>query len=184
MDMISVSNSDKHTFEQINNDDENAFKFLFEKYYIPLCRYVYTFTKDNEESEEITQEVFINIWNNRKKISITTSVSSYLYSSVRNHAINSLKKNSRYNTQSLENITELEIANEEPELDEFQFIQMEKKCSEALESLPDRCREVFLLSRIDNLKYKEIAEQLNISIKTVESQMSIAIKKLKDVVQP
>ena len=182
--MIFINNNDESIFHQVKNNNEKAFEVLFKKYYAPLCKYVYTYLKDKDESENITQEVFITIWNNKEQIAINTSVSSYLYRSVRNHAINFLKKSTRYSVESIENMPGFEIANEESEIDEDTFFEMEKKISEAIDSLPDRCREVFKLSRVDGLKYKEIAEQLDISIKTVETQMSIALKRMRDILSP
>ena len=179
MKVFFINNNDETIFKRIKDNDEKAFEWLFKKYYAPLCRYVYTHVKDQDDSENITQEVLIHIWNNRRNVTIHTSVSSYLYRSVKNHAINFLKKNSKHVMESIENMPGFEIANEAPEIDENEFSEIEKKISEAFDLLPEKCKRIFLMSRIDNLKYREIAEQLNISIKTVETQMSIALKKLK-----
>jgi RNA polymerase sigma-70 factor, ECF subfamily len=180
MGNIVIPVNDEHVFEQIKQNNEQAFSCLFEKFYSPLCKYIYTYTKDEVESENLVQEVFINIWNKRDKVNIKTSVSSYLYRSVKNSAINFLTKNARNRTESLEDIGELEIGNEDSEIDENEFLEMEKKFSEALASLPTKCKNIFIMSRVENLKYREIAKKLDISIKTVETQMSIAIKKLKE----
>jgi RNA polymerase sigma-70 factor (ECF subfamily) len=178
--MISIKTSDRDTFEEIKKDNEHALASLFEKHYVPLCRYAYTYLKDEAESENLIQEVFINIWNKRSEINIRTSVSSYLYRSAKNSAINFLTKNSRHQTESIDNLKGLEISNEDSEIDENEFSEMERKLSEALKSLPDKCKKIFIMSRVESLKYREIAEQLNISIKTVETQMSVAIKKIKE----
>src|SRR5690349_21785078 len=143
MKMIFIKNSDKGIFEEIKKNNEKAFASLFEKYYAPLCRYIYTYLKDEVESENLIQEVFINIWNKRAEITIKTSASSYLYHSAKNSAINFLSKNLRNATQSLDNIRSLEIADENPEIDENEFTEIEKKFSEALETLPDKCRKIF-----------------------------------------
>jgi len=179
MKMIFIKNSDEGIFEEIKKNNEKAFASLFEKYYAPLCRYIYTYLKDETESENLIQEVFITIWNKREEINIRTSVSSYLYRSAKNSALNFLAKNSRNRTEPLDTPELLEIANENPETDEAWFSEMEKRFAEAVESLPDKCREIFILSRVENLKYKDIAQQLDISVKTVEAQISIALKKMR-----
>jgi RNA polymerase sigma-70 factor (ECF subfamily) len=179
MNVAFVNTTDEHLFNKIKEDDEKAFDLLFRKYYTQLCRFAFTYLKDKDQSEEMVQEVFITIWNNRKKITINTSLSSYLYRAVKNHSLNYIKKNSRQQFVKIENISEPDII-EDVVTDEKKFAELEKKYKEALEFLPAKCKEIFLMSRNHHLKYKEIAEKLDISIKTVEAQMSIAFKKLRE----
>jgi RNA polymerase sigma-70 factor (ECF subfamily) len=175
---------DNELFLKIQANDEKAFEQLFKKYYTPLCRYAYTLLQDRIASEEVVQEVFFRIWLTRNKIQIRNTVAAYLLRAVKNQSLNQLAKKARSGTVSLETLPLADISydpyeeEDQPDTDELQ-----QKLVTALESLPVQCRKIFELSRFEKKKYKEIAKELNISVKTVEAQMGIAFKKLRSFVK-
>ena len=161
-------------FTEIRNGNEEAFNKVFDLYYSRLCFFSDQILHDFDLSRSIVQQVFVDLWIKRDRL-LVTSLQAYLYHSTRNASLDVLKHKkveSRY-LSSLgpnESIVEADLM-EEAELAE--------RINEAIQNLPEKCREVFLLCRFEGLKYAEIADQLNISVKTVEMQISIALKKLR-----
>ena len=154
-------------------DGEKAFDALFREWYAPLVRYAFTFTDgDQDEAEELVQETFAKFWAQRESFDFHHSVKAYLYRMVHNLALNRLraqKTQARYIThQSRQMAQEYEAPKDDPEL--------QHRFREVLKALPAQCRSVFELSRFEELKYREIAEQLGISIKTVETHMGKALR--------
>jgi RNA polymerase sigma-70 factor (ECF subfamily) len=160
-------------FKLIQQDKEEGLRFLFDKYYTVLCRYVYTIIENEAAVEDIVQGVFIYLWENRNKIEITTSVKTYLYTSARNKSYNYIRDNKRFVPLSPDiDISVYEELSVETE-------DIHRLIRKAIESLPEKCKEIFQLSRDEGLSCKEIASRKGISTKTVESQIHIAIKKLR-----
>ncbi len=177
MSYIYIPNFNSFKLENtsINNLNIKNFEFIFKKHYKELCYFALKFTKNEEEAEEVVQDVFYKIWEKRKFINIKISVKSYLYMSVRNKCIQNINHNKLiklYESQIQEN------ENNECELPDDFIIYNEsiKIFNEALNTLPENCVEIFKMSRFEGLKYKEIAERLAISIKTVEANISKALK--------
>jgi RNA polymerase sigma-70 factor (ECF subfamily) len=152
------------------------FKKLYGAHYANLCYFGTRYIKDMEAIEDIVHDVFVKLWEKRKSIDADKSVKSYLYQSVNNRCLNHIRDHKKFDKDfDQQNIIEDSI-------DESLQIENEELGSEilkAIETLPDRCKEVFKLSRMEELKYKEIAERMGISIKTVEVQMSKALKILR-----
>ncbi|MFA9389347.1 MAG: RNA polymerase sigma-70 factor [Prolixibacteraceae bacterium] len=169
--------NDKNLFIQINRGSKQSFELLFRTYYAPLILFARNYIADADECEEIVQGFFLKLWEDRSKITITTSVKSYLFSSVRNRCLNHIKHlkiKQGYQNQVLKSpADELHASNHfiEPDL--------MLKINQCIDDLPPRRKEIFILSREHGLKYREIADQLNISIKTVETQMGQALKDLR-----
>jgi RNA polymerase sigma-70 factor, ECF subfamily len=178
-----MAEKDKILFSQVKQGDRKAFDLLFREYYIQLCRFAYSYMHSQNHSEEVVQNVFIKLWENRQKTNISTSFISYLYTAVKNQALNDLKKD--YVRKHYES----EYVNGQDDYDQIEFSdsgnsKIKIALKNATEMLPPKCREIFELSRADGLTYDEIADYLNISEKTVENQMGIAFKKLREILMP
>lgn len=170
---------EQQQLEALTAGDITAFEMIFRTYYQPLCSYAYTFLQDKEEAEEIVQSTFMSVWEKHNTISIRTSVKSYLYAMVRNACLNVLKHEKIKQRHAIEEIA-LSPQSHDSVSNTVASIELETKIQEAMEKLPEQCRLVFKLSRFEELKYSEIAEQLNISVKTVENHMGKALKIMRE----
>ncbi len=169
---------EKTLFEAIKRNDEKAFEKLFHQYYGHLCLYASHMLLDEVSAEEIVQDFFVKLWEKRKHLTIETSVKSYLYRSVRNLCLNLIQHN-KTKLQHAKSVISDAAQNPDHE-DQFYEIDLAQKIQESILSLPEKRQKIFRLSREDGLKYREIAEKLNLSIKTVETQMGLAIKTLRE----
>ncbi|MCT4614807.1 MAG: RNA polymerase sigma-70 factor [Marinifilaceae bacterium] len=175
---------DEYTLiKHLKKGNNSAYEYIFDLYYDHLCNYARKLISDNDLSEDIVHNTFCNIWIKRKKIDINSSLKSYLFNSVYNSAIShirSKKVEAKYvedkyfqfieNDMILTPDKEIEIVN--TELIQFMY--------SAIEQLPRKCREIFKMSRFSGMKNKEIAQELDISINTVQTQMGIALSKLRE----
>jgi RNA polymerase sigma-70 factor (ECF subfamily) len=178
-----MTTDDYQLFLLVKQNDKAAFDNIFKKYYIQLCRFAYRFLFSQQLAEEIVQDVFVRLWQQKDQINISNSLLAYLYTSVRNQSLNEIKKNrihSYHIAESYKNQSLTDEINQENNDSEH----LKKALDEACRSLPPKCREVFELSRKDGLTYEEIAEYLAISKKTVENQMGIAFHKLRQKLKP
>ncbi len=158
------------------NDPRKGLEKLFDKYYDYLSGQVYFILKDVDESEDTIQELFMELWNNHEHLNnINTSLKSYLRRAAANRALNKIKK--RRHFSDVDSDLELERSVIQPNISELS--ELETIISKSIEELPPRCKEVFILSRENELTYKEISNELNISIKTVENQIGKALKILR-----
>ncbi len=157
--------------------DKNSFDTIFKGHYTSLCHFAYRYVNDNDTSQEIVQEVFIALWQKRETISSEKPVKSYLFTAVKNHCLNYIRDHKKFRSYQLDVEIELEIPVEE--MDVFSEPETQTRINQALDKLPPKCRQVFELSRFEEMKYKEIAGKLGISVKTVEVQMSKALKILR-----
>ncbi len=169
----SVHTRDKFLFSLLSKGDRNAFNILFEYYYSGLTVYANQFINDLKESEGIVQDIFLKIWEEKERIHITSSVRDYLFKSVKNKSLDILK-----HRKVIEKYvqTEIESSSISENYDLFVEHELRDLINETVEKLPSECRKVFVLSRIQGLKYKAIAKELGISEKTVENQISKALK--------
>ncbi|SHJ55241.1 RNA polymerase sigma-70 factor, ECF subfamily [Tangfeifania diversioriginum] len=171
-----TENLNQHIFKRLQNGDEKAFSELFDQYYSALCLFANKYLCDMDLSRSLVQQVFIDLWTKREKITVTSSVKSYLYTTVKNRCIDVFRK-----TKATTEISEsVENLNQIPFRDLIEEAELNDRINASINQLPEKCREIFLLCRFEGLKYSEIAEKLGISIKTVEMQMGIALKKLRD----
>lgn len=176
--MEKRSNSEEiFLFQEMKEGKEYAFDFFFNYYYAGLCVYGQkSFSIQMEDVRNLVQDVFLKFWNERTTIQIQSSVRAYLFVSVKNKCLDYLKQNRRApETFDISKIQD--IPNEAFET--YVLSELELMLSKSLDKLPDRCREVFELSRLSGHKNKEIAEKLNITEKTVENQMTKALRILK-----
>ena len=159
--------------------DERSFEELFRLYFTPLTYLAKKYMNDIETAKEIVHDVFINLWEKRDTIDLNKPVKSYLFTSLNNKCINYIRDNKKFN----HNIIELDDFNNDSNWessDKLVECELEDKINTTINSLPEKCRQIFIMNRFDNLKYKEIANKLGISIKTVEAQMSKALKVLRE----
>lgn len=165
-------------FQKIKNGDQASFEQLFKAYYAPLCLFSNRYLDDREACEEIVQGFFLIFWEKRKEIEINSSVRNYLFGSVRNRCLNHLKH------KKIEQHYQQMVKNQEFREDDysacFPEVGLAERIEAAIAELPDRRREIFLLNREKGLKYREIADMLGLSVKTVETQMGHALKTLRD----
>lgn len=175
--------NDNDLFLRIQHSDKQAFDLLFRKYYIPMCRFALKLNGSESAAEEAVQEVFIYLWEQRQHISVSKSIISYLFQSIRNKVYEQYRKEQtrkRYEEEYVSNDLEQEDMTEK-QLDDYEISCL---VWNAVDQLPEKCREIFQLSRDEGLTYNEIAEHLKVSPKTVENQMGIAFKKLREILQP
>lgn len=163
---------------QINTSSELVFEKVFKKYFKALQNYAFTILNDLDVAEEIVQNVFLKIWEKKEKLPIDATVSGYLYKSVYHESLNWLRhekvkfSHQQHTLYSMQN--ETDNASER-----IRTKQLEEHLQKALNELPEKCRTIFQMSRFDELRYREIAEELGISIKTVESQMGKALSLMR-----
>jgi len=159
----------------LRKGDETAFEMIFKSYYQPLCHYAYTFLLDRDEAEEIVQAIFLNVWEKKAGLAIETSLKAYLYRAIRNGCLNAIK-HQKVKKKHAEEYIAVSNASHEPVSESVISSELDQKIGDALMALPEQCRLIFKMSRFEELKYAEIAGQLNISIKTVENQIGKALK--------
>jgi RNA polymerase sigma-70 factor (ECF subfamily) len=175
----------KELTTHLSKGDPEAFRYLFSEYYAALCIYASRFTKDKSSAEEIVHETFVKLWEHKEHIGITESISGYLYKSVQNNALNYLKKlqiNNKYTESYFQKLKEAEeffTISQETGQSVLLAKELEEKILEAIEELPQQCKEIFKLSRFNGLKNQEIASKKQITLNTVQTQISIALEKLR-----
>ncbi|MEJ2880780.1 RNA polymerase sigma-70 factor [Pedobacter sp. GR22-6] len=160
------------------NYDDQAFEQLFKAHYRGLHAYANTILRDDDLAEEMVQGMFLKFWEKRELLNIQSSIKAYLYRSVYNDSMNYLKHQkikTKYQDFTLHSMD----TSHEPASAKVELSQLEMKLKEALNELPEHCRTIFQMSRFEELKYREIAAQLGLSIKTVENQMGKALRILR-----
>jgi RNA polymerase sigma-70 factor (ECF subfamily) len=158
--------------------DHKAYEKLFKEFYAALCRYAYSILRDADEAEDMVQRTFCKLWDMREELEIHTSIKSYLYKAVHNDCLNKIKQHSMHSEHHLHYAYEKETQANSTE-NTVLTNELERRIAEVEECLPTRCREIFQLSRRQQLSYAEIAKQLNISTNTVETQIVKALKLLR-----
>ena len=164
--------------KKISKGDIAAFEMLFHRFYPGMCSYSESLVKKPEIAEEIVQDVFFNIWKNKSELKINVSWQSYLYRSVFNNSMMYLRK-AKYEMSIEERWAAGNLMSDEQASDELEAKELNAAIIFTLQSLPPRTREIFNLNRFEGLKYKEIADKLSISVKTVEANMGKALKALR-----
>jgi RNA polymerase sigma-70 factor, ECF subfamily len=169
---------DRNLFVLIKQGDKKSFETLFRAYYAPLCQFSHKYLKDPDDCEEVVQGFFLKLWDKKEELDINQSIKNYLFSSVRNRCLNFIKH------EKIKQEYQAEIMKKpEGQIDPTNFIMevnLIERIDQCISDLPERRREIFILSREQGLKYREIADQLGISIKTVETQMGQALKELRE----
>lgn len=169
---------DKKIIRRIRNGDIKEFETLFRSSYNPLVAYARTILKDTDTSEEIVQELFYVLWRDRKKISINSSVNAYIFRSVYNRCMHYIDHKKVMGKHENEVKKSLQGNYQDPE-DEIHYKELHEKVAGIIERLPGRCAKIFCMSRFEGLKYAEIAKEMSISVKTVEANMSRALREFR-----
>jgi len=173
-----LKNRDVHIIKGIRAGRESAFEILFKDYYRPLSVYALKYVSDLELAKEIVQSFFVHLYEKRKSVIISTSLESYLYQSVRNRCLNHItqKKTQKQHLDQFHMNQETSETIEE----NIQATELEHAIFKIIASLPPQCQRIFNLSRVKGLSNSEIAVQLDISKRTVETQVSNALKALRN----
>tara|TARA_B100001250_G_C19635468_1_gene715744 strand:+ start:403 stop:960 length:558 start_codon:yes stop_codon:yes gene_type:complete len=155
--------------------DEKEFEAFFNLHYPVMVGFAMNYLKDKDQAEELVQDVFTNVWIKAETITISNSAKSYLFTATRNACLNFLKHQK----------IEMAYANqyESPlsqSANELEYDELVGRLEKALDKIPEKCREIFELNRFEGKRYKEIAEELNLSLKTIENQMGKALKILRN----
>lgn len=162
--------------EGIKQGNEQAFEQVFRTFYAPLCGYATKLLGTTDDAEEVVQAVFFKLWERRAELQIETSFKAYIYRAVHNACLNQLK-HKKVKQQHAVHVKATMV--EGIDVDPIEQKELEQEIGKAIDQLPEKCREVFELNRFEGLKYKEVAQLLNISEKTVENQMGKALKLLR-----
>lgn len=174
-----MDNEEQHIITEIRSGNQLTFEKLFREYFKRLTLYAFKFVHNEEIAKDIVQEFFIRLYESKEKMNIKSSLKHYLFQSVRNHCLNYIKQKGIHEKYRTDTLYSGEISEADP-YDKIAENELEIKIAEIVSHLPDQCQKIFLLSRQDGMKNKEIAEQLNISVRTVETQISKALKVLRE----
>lgn len=161
--------------------DKTSYKHLFETYYASLCNLSYRIVGDIDKAEDIVQDVFVKIWNDKDNLDDSNNIKSYIFTMAKNRSLEVLRREG-IASKMLQNIIPInpdeDIIIDEAEAEKYQLID---QLYVSIRQLPPKCGEVFTLSKVNGLSYIQIADQLNISIKTVENHMGKAFKLLREM---
>lgn len=158
----------------IKAGDELAFKYLFERYFVPLCRFIRLYIPESKAAEDIVLDIFTHLWENRETWEIRISIRAYLFQSARNRALNSLRDHARFVPTG--DFSSLESSETD---DRLEMEELQQLIEEAISSLPPTCCDIFRQSRMQYLSNKEIAARLQITVKAVEAQITRALKQIR-----
>ncbi len=157
--------------------DKALFEKLFKSHFVHLCNFANQYVNETDNSKDIVQKVFIRLWESRDKINPAKPIQSYLFTAVKNRCLNHIRDQKKYRSRVLDlEISDLDVSFE---TEDDSISELRLKINEALDELPEKCRIVFEMSRFRNMKYKDIALELDVSVKTVEAHMSKALKTLR-----
>lgn len=180
---MNRKNEELFIFTRMIEGDKEAFRFFFEKYYPDLCNMVNVYLHDPLMAEEIVQDIFVYFWEKKEKIHIESSVKSYLLHASKNKSLNYIR-NVKTRLVIHQKLTDSNKTSMEMPDHIMDGNQLREIINKAIDTLPERCREVYILGKEKNLSYKEISEELGISVKTVEVQMGKALKRLREQLKP
>ncbi len=167
---------EKEVLLKLKKGDQSALKTVFDQYLEPLVQYAFSYIGDKEAAKDVVQQFYVSLWKNRKHI-VPDTFESYLFVSVRNRSVNYLRDNRKW--VSIDQAPRETAYDPEPGHREERQKIIQSYLQSGIASLPKKCKHVFLLTKVEGLTYAEVADELGISVKTVERQMGIALKKLR-----
>ncbi len=169
---------------RLQEGDTKSFEYIFKSHYKKLIVFANRYLNELSASEEIVSQLFTHLWEKGHEIHFTGSISAYLFRSVQNRCLNQLKKRNQVSLYASFLEREHQLENDVYEAERaYLDKEMSQKIHLALETLPSRCKEIFLLSRFEDMKYKDIADHLGLSQKTIERQIGIALEKLRKLLK-
>lgn len=160
----------------------SEFEGLYSRFHKDLLNLSYNIVRDKDSAKDIVQEIFVRLWNNREKVEVGSQIKNYLFKATVHSSLTYLRDHKKH--YRLEDVAEVSALVNQNATEELSFKEFELKSRQAIDRLPPQCKTIFLLSRQEGLKYSEIAETLGISVKAVENQMGIALKKLREDLKP
>ncbi len=169
--------------QQIAGGNQQAFSSLFRLLYPRLLSFALQYVHVKETAEEITNDVFVKLWNRKEYLDEINNLSTYLFVSVKNLSLNYLKRYSHLHVAIENNEENANLVNIDDPEHQLEWKEMSFQLTQAIDSLPDQCRTVFKLIKEDGFRYKEVAEILGISPRTVETQLFRAMKKLQTLIK-
>ncbi len=174
--------TDEELINLLLQDSERAIELIFEQYYAYICKAVYKILPDRTLTEDLAQEVFLELWRKRQQLNISSSLKAYLRRAAVNRSLNYIRdQRIKFTDEAQAPPLESNVAGA---LQRLQADELQERIDQAIDALPDRCRIVFVLSRFEDMSYNEIAAQLDISSKTVENQISKALRLLRAALAP
>jgi RNA polymerase sigma-70 factor (ECF subfamily) len=169
---------DKDIIGRIRKGDIRQFESLFRSSYVSLVKYSKKLIKDQDTAEEIVQDLFFRLWQDREIINIESSLNGYLFRAVHNRCLHYFEHLKVVERHAQEMTSETFDTPEDP-ADVLQYKELQAKVARILERLPERCGKIFMMNRFEGFKYSEIAEKLSVSVKTVEANMGKALKEFR-----
>jgi len=163
-----------------NPFEDRYFNGLFNEFYTPLCRFSMKFVTNKDAAEDIVQDLFLYLWENRERLATISYIKSYVFTAVKNRSLNYLQKQYSQKTSDVDfDVKETRLNVNLPDSEELiKNKELESILEKGIESLPVKCRTIFTMKRYGDFSNKEVAKKLNISVKTVEAQMTIALRKI------
>ena len=177
---VSATDTDTELFDALRTGEAAALDELFRRYYVSLCRTAIRLVRDESTAEDIVQEFFALMWTKRSGLPAnTTAVGSYLRTSVRNRSLNYLRDRKRIPVGDAE-LPEVPADRAQQPGAGLEKEELQQRINDAIDRLPERCRLIFVMSKIEDMSHRDIADGLDISVKTVENQMTRAYKFLRE----
>lgn len=178
-----VSMSEAEALQRLSGGDLAAYRYLFDQHFSDLCNFLLVYLHSRELAEEIALEIFTFIWERRETLIIRTTFKSFLFSSAKNRAISLYRKEQKKLFSPIDN--EQSISQEESASPFFlENVELREIINSAIERLPEKSRQIYIMAWEQNLSHKEIAEQMGITPKTVENHVGIALRKLRETLTP
>jgi RNA polymerase sigma-70 factor (ECF subfamily) len=180
-----MTQRERHWIEAVQCGDERAFRHIFDVYYEDLCRFAIKYVDSKEQTEDLVQDVFLNIWERRDAWTVRQSLKAYLYRAVRNRALNHIRRRGTVQNAKV-HVRHLleETASVPTASDSLREKELHEAAEDAINQLPERRRTAFLLHRRNDFTYKEVAEIMEITPKTVENHIGRALKTLRKKLKP
>ncbi len=179
---MQQEHTDEELIKLLRKDGDRAMELLFHRFYAYLCRSAYRVLGEEAVAEDLVQEVFYELWKRRKELHITTSLKAYLRRATVNKTLNYIRDQRKVYFEQEDKISLPALR--PSAVQRLEAAELQQLIDQSIDSLPERCRIIFILSRFEDMTYKEIASELGISEKTVENQISKALRLLREALGP